>query len=177
MQPRTVSLRARPFQPDVPLSQAVLWGCSPRPTVPIGSPPTAQYPPCSLILNVHRRTQEIRQHIVVQRAFRTCSNARHSYALPRGLAMKVHNSCPCSLTLHVDFTTSEKIPSRCLPMGSSNQSSELFSSPTLRIISSCGHRDMPSADTFCAPGICLVVRVHPPMVSRRPSILINGPGL
>ena len=58
-------------------------------------------------------------------------------------------------------------------MSCSDQSSELVSSLTLSARITRGQRDMiPSASVLRTPGMCFAVWLQPPLISRRPSILI-----
>ena len=66
-----------------------------------------------------------------------------------------------------------KIPEPCDAMSCSDHSGELVSPLTLTTHTSRGQREIPSARVFCAPGIFSAVGFHPPMSSRRPSILMS----
>ena len=66
-----------------------------------------------------------------------------------------------------------KIPKPRNPMSCSDHSVELVSSLTLSANTNRGQREIPSSRVFCAPGICFAVGFHPPMSSRRSSILMS----
>ena len=58
-------------------------------------------------------------------------------------------------------------------MSCADHSLELVSSLTLAATTNRGYREISSARVFRTPGMCFAVGVHPPVSSRRPSILMS----
>ena len=93
------------------------------------------------------------------------------------IIVSVHKTSSCLVRMLFVSSTISNIPDPRRPRHCSRQSLEWVGSLALSGNISLGHREIPSANVFCPPGICFSLRFHSPASSRRPSILVSRQAL